>query len=64
MLWVQRERAMATDQRGQATTEVPNQVGHLRTGAERPVRVQGVLTGPAVAGGIVELVINRRVEAQ
>jgi hypothetical protein len=55
---------MATDQRGQATTEVPNQVGHLRTGAERPVRVQGVLTGPAVAGGIVELVINRRVEAQ
>jgi len=49
---VQRETAMATDKRVQATTEVLNHVGHVREALKgflgRDVRVQGVLTDPAV----------------
>jgi hypothetical protein len=43
---------MATDKRVQATTEVLNHVGHVREALKgfsgRDVRVQGVLTDPAV----------------
>jgi hypothetical protein len=44
--------AMPTDNRVQATTEVLNHVGHVREALKgfsgRDVRVQGVLTDPAV----------------
>jgi hypothetical protein len=43
---------MATDKRVQATTEVLNHIGHVREALKgflgREVRVQGVLTDPAV----------------
>jgi len=43
---------MATDKRVQPTTEVLNHVGHVREALKgflgRDVRVQGVLTDPAV----------------
>ena len=49
---VQRETAMATDKRVQATTEVLNHVAHVREALKgflgRDVRIQGVLTDPAV----------------
>jgi hypothetical protein len=52
LIVVQRETAMATDKLVQATTEVLNHVGHVREALkgflDRDVRIQGVLTDPAV----------------
>jgi hypothetical protein len=59
---------MVTDGRVQAMAEIADHVGHVRAALQgflgRDVRVQGALTGPAVAGGVVEVMLNRRVEAQ